>query len=445
MEQVEVPYQHGHDYGIGVNTASGKARGRGVQGERSAVEGAAGGSGGFQLSRVQSTSQLEDHLGISVEASGGVGLFSASARFGFARDCKVQQTSLVLLIKCTEQFGFEQLDEPALNDKATESAGNPALFGERYGDAFVRGMETGSQFFGVIRVDTKTEDSRQKIDVAVGGSYAAFSAEGSTNLSSHMKSEEASADVYVYYEGGRISKYPTTPEELLAAANEWRATVKDLAKPYKVTLAPYVIADGPAPPNEAELQHQRDVLARCAKLRSQTLDKLNQLDYMLDPRHQAEFPAPAGGGPDLNKLRSGLASDLDLVAEAASYALEHAKDAKEPESYVRDVKQQPDYVFTVLPADLPKHTGAEVTVPDFVRDAHSIEDAQRMAADSRLTVHWVDNGVVGDWAVLQHDPAAGMAVAPGTTMILTTPTFDIMAALARHAAEQPQLPHLRFR
>jgi hypothetical protein len=87
------------------------------------------------------------------------------------------------------------------------------------------------------------------------------------------------AEAFIISDGGTITTRPTSGdpvkplEELFQAMDEWTATVRKEPKAYSVTVAPYAIALGPAPPDIAEIEHQRDVLIRCAKLRSQTLDK----------------------------------------------------------------------------------------------------------------------------------------------------------------------------
>jgi hypothetical protein len=101
--------------------------------------------------------------------------------------------------------------------------------------------------------------------------------------------------------------------------DEWTQSVRDRPKAYSVTLAPYAIALGPAPPNVLEFEHQRDVLIRCGKLRSQTLDKINLVDYILDPNHMGEFAmVPPPEGPDLAALQAALAGNLDVIADAAA-------------------------------------------------------------------------------------------------------------------------------
>ncbi|MBK8344722.1 MAG: hypothetical protein IPL12_16380, partial [Bacteroidetes bacterium] len=86
---------------------------------------------------------------ISADLSIGVGLFSASARFNYAKNSKVHSEAINLLITCTKEFGFRQIDKPALDAEVAElvADGNVGLFTERYGDYFVRGIRSGGQFF----------------------------------------------------------------------------------------------------------------------------------------------------------------------------------------------------------------------------------------------------------------------------------------------------------
>lgn len=92
MDQVKVPYREGFEYGMGVQRARANPLGKGVEGEITKVHDAGGGAGTFTLSQVKTTEEVETHLGISAEASGGVGLFSFDARFNFCKDCKVQSS-----------------------------------------------------------------------------------------------------------------------------------------------------------------------------------------------------------------------------------------------------------------------------------------------------------------------------------------------------------------
>lgn len=430
MDNVVVPYQEGHAFGMGIKSATGGRMQLGVVGTVSQVAGASGGSGSFQMTEIRTTEELESHLGISADVSGGVGLFSASDRFNFVKDCKVQSTSITLLLHCTRQFGFQQIDEPALSPSAAElvSQGRVDLFADRFGDCFVVGLRTGGQFFGVIRIDTKNDESRQTVSNSLSGSYGPFSGDVKTDVENAMKSTQSHAEVYVYYEGGDVKTKPQTPEELFAAADEWSNTIANQAKPYSALLLPYVIANGPQPPNAEDLQHQHDILVRCAKLRSQTMDRLNFIDYVIDPSHSGEFVVPQG--LNLSNIMAGLSQDLDVIAEAASFAIDNPKEALEPEQYAQKngiTKDGVLYTLTLLPSPLPQHNGADnVTVPDF-RKATNSGEAEKLAADNRLTLHWnEDSAVAAPWHVESQDPPPGISVTANSTITLrSTPSLHI--------------------
>ena len=100
--------------------------------------------------------------------------------------------------------------------------------------------------------------------------------------------------VSMYHEGGPVDLQitdPTVPSQLLDNANRWLRSFQDdparNAVPYSVTLAPLTIAEGPLPPNTADIEHAQDVLVLCAKKRSQVLDQINLLSFIL--AHQSSY------------------------------------------------------------------------------------------------------------------------------------------------------------
>lgn len=421
MDQTEVSYRAGFDYGMGVRSASGAPLAPGVVGAATQVKDASGGDGTWQLSRINSNEDLERSLGISADASGGVGLFSASAKFNFSSNMKVQSSSLILIVKKTMTKGFEQIYAPALSPDAAAlvAAGKLDQFLERYGDTFVRGIYAGGEFFGVFRIDTRSEQSRQSVEASMHGAYGAFSANVGFNLTDTCAKENASVYCNAIWSGGRVTANPTTADGLFDALRQWDASVDAAPKPFVVTLAPYVVALGPEPPNKEDLQHQRDVLKQCARLRSQTLDKLNLVEFIVDPVNAPQFEAQPGG-PDLAILHAGLSADLQLIAEAASHALDNPKDAVDPETFARVNKQQLDYNLTLIPANIPKHSGATVIVPNF-NGVDSESAASLLAAANRLTLHWIDDDQRSDaFQVVKQDFAPGTPVSPATTVTLTT-------------------------
>jgi hypothetical protein len=369
LKQERLLFQDGFDIGIGVALATGSPMALGASGELTPPQIGTGGSGTFTFRRIESTEDLSTELGIGADVTAGIGLFSGSASFDFSKKCRIQSSSLSVLVSAEESFAFQQMDSPRLSDAASAfvEAGNLSRFGEQFGDYFVRGISTGGRFFGLVRIDTKSTQSKTDVDAALNGSYGlTMSAEVRLKISEAMSRANAKAEAFIIFDGGHIVTRPTSRDpvqlidQLYKAMDEWTATVRTEPKAYSVTLTPYAIALGPPPPNIAQLEHQRDVLIRCAKLRLRTLDKLNLVEYILDPSHIAEFEiAQPPEGPNLPALQASLASDLDVIAEAAAFAINNLKEARSPEEFMRDIKQVGDFAFTVMPR-LPQHSGGSI-------------------------------------------------------------------------------------
>src|SRR5688572_28191018 len=108
LRQVLVPWVRGYDVGVGADLASGSPMGLAVRGAASAVAGAGGDIVNITIQRIQATDELESALGIDVEASYGSAAFGAgaSARFGFAKQSKVQVSSLFMAVSVLVELEF---------------------------------------------------------------------------------------------------------------------------------------------------------------------------------------------------------------------------------------------------------------------------------------------------------------------------------------------------
>ena len=57
------------------------------------------------------------------------------------------------------------------------------------------------------------------------------------------------------------------------------------------------------------------------------------LDYILDFRHQTEYNLPPEKLKELQDMNARCQVEMDIIAKAASYAINHAADAMEPVTY----------------------------------------------------------------------------------------------------------------
>ncbi len=82
--------------------------GKVVDGPFSGVQDAHAATVRYEITRIHSTSELETKLGIDVEASYGCAAFAGvSARFSYARDSKIQSSSLFLAITANVELEFK--------------------------------------------------------------------------------------------------------------------------------------------------------------------------------------------------------------------------------------------------------------------------------------------------------------------------------------------------
>ncbi len=343
-----IPYRQGMEYGIGLDSPSGDTRNVGVLGTPTTIPNAGGSIVSFELSQISSDEDLQTSLGISASASGGVGLFSASASLDFAKKCHVHTSSVFLLVSVKVNLAFSQVRTPKIDPEAAAklSEGNPTRFQEMYGDVFVRGMQTGGKFFAVVEVFTSSKSEQESLSVSLKGSYGLMS--GSASFSSQFSQTLTSRSMKItcYHEGGVVPVEPTSLEDVQMVASTFAAGVEGHAVPYAVLLDKYTILDLPNPPNYIDLEHQMDVLAYCAKQRNALWTAMNTVDYVLANPGQFETSVPGYDLASLITYRSALENDLEAVAKAASLALDHPRDAALP-------------TLTAQPTALPKRREGE--------------------------------------------------------------------------------------
>lgn len=355
--QVKVPYVENYDYGVGVDLATGSPMGKVVDGTVTGVTDAGGATVLYDISRIHTTEDLETALGINVEASGGCGCFGASGRFDFAKRSKIQSSSLFMAI--TAQVVLENLsiDDPILSPMAMQVVGREDVFSTRFGNMFVRGMGRGGLFVGVMRINTSNSEDSESISAELEGSYGLFSASAKTKLETTQKKYHSDIRITVYHEGGPIDLSMddlTDANQLYLMLQKWLKSFQDNpaanAKPYSVTLAPITIANGPIPPNAADIQHAQDVLMICAKERSVILDGMNLMEFISQNPSRYDFVAPTTLA-DIVKAFVGYQADLTLVAKTASHTINHVSEAMTPAEFAK--KTGEPYPQGVPPTPMP--------------------------------------------------------------------------------------------
>jgi hypothetical protein len=439
LQQIQVPWRPGYDFGVGADLLSGGPLALVVDGTPTGVQQAGGSTVNFELQRIHTTSDLEQSLGVDVDASYGCAAFGAgaSARFSFAKSSSVQTSSLFMTVTATVSLQFLQIDGPTLNVAAAGLVDRPDLFEPRYGNVFVRGITRGGLFVGVLRINTRSSDDSQAVSAELQGTYGLFSADAQTKFAEVQKKYQSEIFVQMYHEGGptdlKITD-ATNPMELLNNANTFLQSFADrpgdVAVPYQVTLAPMSVAVGPPPLNAADIVHAQDVLVFCAHRRNTILDQLNLMQFMAD--NSSRFDYPAGVSPAIIQTAvTGLQGDLDLVSQCASGAINSPTAAVMPADYasshgiVFPQGKLPDVMPVPKSGQAPS---VPVTIPAWSSDESLGSDAMdgqgnvvtRSAGSLGLIVEevWVNNGTGNMGDVVSIAPPAGTQVMSGSTVVV---------------------------
>jgi hypothetical protein len=261
MLYATVQYVPGFDYTVGVDTPSGAPCNVAVTGTPSTIPGAGGGIVDFHLTRVSSFEDFLSQLGISAEASGGFGLFSASAKMDYAMQCKIQSNSLFMLVTVKVTQAAMDIKEPRIVKEADDLLANGQMeeFRHRYGDMFVRGLITDGQFYGLIEIKTRTTEQRESVAVKIEASYGGFF-DSSFQYNKTQAQEDGvdSARVLCHIEGGDINAaIPVTAEAMLERARTFPCEITGRAIPYVGLLSSYSILATSKPPISSTCSSRR--------------------------------------------------------------------------------------------------------------------------------------------------------------------------------------------
>lgn len=371
LREIHVPHHVTYNFGVGVDRLSGTAMNRVVNPIPVPPLDAGGAIQSFDISRVSSTEDMQQKLGIDINASYGCASFGAgaSARFSFAQDSQVHAESLFLAITSTLRFADLSISDCVLTSNAAQVIDRPDIFTARYGDMFARACQRGGIFVGLMRIETFDEHVATQIEGELKGSYGLFSADMAAKFSTVTSKHNANVYCSVYAEGGPVIQIhnPNEPGELLNLANTWISEMfrdpNQYARPYQWTLAPTSIAEGPLPLNSADIEHAQDVLKFCARERSTLLDQVNQLTWWL--RHQENYDWTGSATPEqITTTVRAMQIDLDTVAACASAAINSPIHALMPADYATaqvPLRQYPSSQPLIGPKPLP---GVPSVIPE---------------------------------------------------------------------------------
>ena len=271
----------------------------------------------FLMQQVENYASLSQTLALSASASLKAEVFSVDGRAGFFQSLNMNDYSLWLVVTVLVQQPSRVMRDVELTKDASDlySSHGPAAFRERCGDEYVSGLITGGEFRSVIEIDTHSQEEKDALSAAIGGSYKIFS--GSAELESTLTKilSTNKTQVYAYVSGGTGQVIQIDPKDMLYQATHFAATIQgEQAAPVNALTAPYrtlKLPDGPAP---LDISNQMAFMQSASKSIADIRQAINNIDYIT--YHPEEFVEP--NMTVLAETRNQLAANYNTIRASAS-------------------------------------------------------------------------------------------------------------------------------
>jgi hypothetical protein len=250
------------EIGMGFNSESGLAVGTALEGFTVQEDEVAPGlETDSTITVVTSYEELMKKLDMSFEAQGRYGPLSASAKVEFSESSNYNSTSTFLVARVIVQNPLRRGTGFRVTQQAQELLRIPGLdeFRKAYGDSFVRGLQTGGEFYAVIRITSVSSSTQMDLAVTLqaefNGGLSAGSFKGRLETANASASTRSEYTATMFQRGGSGEQASPIVEirEVLARYKAFPAIASSNAFPYQTEVATYDTLPLPVPtPEEQE-------------------------------------------------------------------------------------------------------------------------------------------------------------------------------------------------
>ncbi|MEU0939839.1 hypothetical protein [Embleya sp. NPDC005971] len=311
------------EIGMGFNSETGQAIGSALEGftiQENVVAG--GGEARSSITILSSHEELMDNLGMGFEAQGRYGFFSASAKAKFSERTNFNSTSTFLLAQVVVENplkrgkGFKVTpDARALldTDRVEE-------FKRAFGDSFIRGLQTGGEFYTVIRITSVSTSTQSELAATLQAEFnglvaaGSFKAEFAKTKQSASTSSEFTATMFQNAGTGAELSPIASIEDAHERFKRFPEFVKTSPTAYEAEVATYDTLPLPLPtPEERE-----DFLLALADAREK---KHRYLQIRNDLQFALQNPAFFQDLPPSQTINDSIALYTKLINGAVAHAI----------------------------------------------------------------------------------------------------------------------------
>ncbi|ETI69401.1 hypothetical protein [Neobacillus vireti] len=274
------------------------------------------------ISIINSHEELMESLGMSFEASGRYGLASGSLKAKFSESSNYNSTSTFLVAGVTVQNPISRGKNFKVSDtaKALLNANRFDEFKRAFGDSFVRGLQTGGEFYAVIRITSVNSSQQSKLSLGLEAEFNGLAAAGSfkTSFINANSKEETKSEYHatMYQCAGSGPEISPTVEisEVLARFKAFPAIAKASAFPYETEVATYDTLPLPTPP----LEEQENFLFAIRDARNQKMHFIQAKNDLQFADRNPEFFENLPAKEDINKAIQDYTKLINAVMDHAS-------------------------------------------------------------------------------------------------------------------------------
>ncbi|PEP31644.1 hypothetical protein CN575_21330 [Bacillus wiedmannii] len=248
--------------GMGYNSETGQAIGTALEGFTVTADPVAPGQAAqSSITIVNSHEELMKNLGMSFEGQGRYGLASASAKVQFSESSSYNSTSTFLVARCIVKNPFMrgenfQVKKPAQN---LLDSNRFAEFNTAFGDSFIRGIQTGGEFYAVIRITSVSIQEQNSLSASLQAEFNGLAASGEFkakfNISNKNSSTKSEYTAIMFQRAGNGTEISPTVEisEVLNRFKTFPQIALAKSAAYEIEVATYNTLPLPIPtPEEQE-------------------------------------------------------------------------------------------------------------------------------------------------------------------------------------------------
>ncbi|THA74892.1 hypothetical protein [Streptomyces sp. A0592] len=320
------------EIGMGFNSESGLAVGTPLQGFTIADNPAApGGEVIADVSIMNTHEELQKSLGMSFEAQGRYGFISSSGKARFSESTKFNSTSTFLIARCIVNNSLRRGKNFQTTAEAQQllTANRLEEFTKAFGDSFIRGLQTGGEFYAVIRITSVSTSTQAELAATLQGEINGLVGGGSfkgayqeANSESRTRSE-FTASMYQRAGFGAQLTPTVTIEDVISRYKSFPEIARSSAAAYQVEVATYDTLPLPIPSAE----ERDDFLIALSDSREK---KLRYIQTRNDLEFALQNPVFFHEVPSVEILNGAIVAYTKLINAVMAHAIKLSKGQMDP-------------------------------------------------------------------------------------------------------------------